>query len=620
MKLENSSEIKIIPIDLKIDLPSDHLCMIMAQPFLKLQTTNNGFKLDRSILEIHKKTILSTLELSYNLPFGNSLYNTNFVVFPELSLPYDMISTIKDKMLQGSWKDNSILIGGLEGISVEKYLEIVQKSDNPVESNYKLLGMANYVNCAVVFIKENHSNSVKMYVQPKIKPSRREQAIGMQEGRHIFIFNSSKMNFFCLTCFDAISIDLNFKLLTSKIIGNLKEMAEKGKIPNVLDMVFLLMHNKKPDFSGFQKSTYQILNGGGRELRSDHGSVVFVNTANSKHGSSTTFGKSAFYFRREAWYIPPTKEYPPPDTYCMEKTECECQRARFREDGPSLHVFSYIPYVSETHLQGSKWYPLKDVAWFSITSDGTLLSPQSVPAIKKVVVDNLPPNLCDTDNRWHAPNDVNLAYEMKQKYLETIKNLMNVRIERMKELTDLLLLCHYSEDNRIENPDYWETRKEGEAIKELVSTLSILTLIGEMVLDLPHKILTGFLRQRFYVAVIDGKGAETKTVLQKKYGEYVETNKYINIDPEKNILMVLCRHRGEHPPNGIAKEIVDFTLISRSEDSTMPQELQDANKFTVITGGRLFWHSRESLHGILEQNSLDEARTKLEEKLVPLTK
>jgi len=620
MKLENSSEIKIIPIDLKIDFPSDHLCMIMAQPFLKLQTTSNGFKIDRSILEMHKRTILSTLELSCNPPFGDSLYNTNFVVFPELSLPYDMISTIKDKMLQGSWKDNSILIGGLEGISVEKYLEIVQKSDNPVESNYELLGMANYVNCAVVFIKENHPNVVKMYVQPKIKSSRWEQAIGMREGRHLFIFTSSKLNFFCLTCFDVISTNLKFKLLASKIIGNLRGMAAIEEIPNMLDMVFVLMHNKKPDFIGFQESAYQILNGGGRELRCDHGSVVFVNTANNKHDSSTKYGKSAFYFRRGAWYIPPKKEYPPPETYCMEKTDCECQRARFREDGPSLHSFCYIPYASVPHLQGSKWYPFRDVAWFRITSNGTLSSPQSVPAIRKVVVDNLPPSLCDTDNRWHASNDANLEYEMKQKYHETRKNLMNVRIERMKKLIDLLLLCHYSEDNRIENPDYWETRKEGEAIKELVSTLSILTLIGEIVLDLPHKILTGLLRKRFYVAVIDGKGAETKTVLQKKYGEYVETNKCINIDPEKNILMVLCRHRGEQPLNGIAEEIVDFTLISRSEDSTMPQELQDANKFTVITGGRLFWHSRESLHGILEQNSLDEARTKLEEKLEPLTK
>ena len=151
------------------------------------------------------------------------------------------------------------------------------------------------------------------------------------------------------------------------------------------------------------------------------------------------------------------------------------------------------------------------------------------------------------------------------------------------------------------------------------STLSILALIGEIVFDLPSKVLTGLLMQRFYVVVIDGKGEKTSTFLQKEYRKYIETNKYINRELEKNILMILCRHRGEQPRNGTAEEIVDFTSISRSEDSTMPQELQDANKFTLVTGGKVFWHSRESLHGILEQNSLDEAIIKLEEKLVPLT-
>jgi len=109
-----------------------------------------------------------------------------------------------------------------------------------------------------------------------------------------------------------------------------------------------------------------------------------------------------------------------------------------------------------------------------------------------------------------------------------------------------------------------------------------------MVLDLPRKVLTGLLRERLYIAVIDGKGIETRGTLQERYKRYVEMNACINIDVEKNILLVLCRHRGEQPLNGIAQEIVGFTLISRVEDLTMPQELQEANKFTSISGGRVF--------------------------------
>jgi hypothetical protein len=254
-----------------------------------------------------------------------------------------------------------------------------------------------------------------------------------------------------------------------------------------------------------------------------------------------------------------------------------------------------------------------------INSDGSLEEGKAVPALEKIVSDNLPLNLAATDNRWNSPNNISLRDEMEQKYQKVRENLLNVRIERMKELIDLLLLCH----NRIENPDYWETVNQGEAIRELVSTLSILALIGEIALDVLSKVLTGFLKEKFYIAVIDGKGTETQGSLQNVYKEYVETNSALNIglniDPEKNTLLVLCRHRGEQPINGIAQEIVGFTMISRAEESSIPQELHDEGKFTSMSGGRLFWHSRESLYGILEQNSLDEAKAKLEEKLAPLT-
>lgn len=622
MKAERLSQIKIIPKDLNIELPTDALRMIMVQPFLKLQKTDAGFKIDNSILKTHKKMIKSILKLVSNLPFGNMAHYSNFILFPELSLPNDMIFEMKDIILD-SWKCNSILVGGIEGMSISDFDKIVQKSDNPDEAKYKLKGTANYVNCAVTYVKESQPNTVKLYLQPKIKPSRWEQAIGMREGRHTFFFFSSNFNFLCLTCFDAISTEIEFESLVSEIIRNLKSMSINRKIPNVLDMVFILMHNNDPHSTDFQKSAYQILEGGGREFRCDHGSIAFVNTANAKHGYSNGFGKSAFYFRRGAWYIPPKKEYPPPDTYCMEKTECGCQRARFREDGPSMHRFYYIPYTSVPHTQGGKWYPLRDIAWYKINSNGTLSRAQQVPGIKKVIMDNLLPNLPITDNRWDAPNSNTIRELMIQKYNTIREIFINTKTERMKEITDLVLLCYYPKDNRTENPDDWQSINEGEAIKEIASTLSILCLIEEIILDLCSKVLTAFLKGKYYIVVIDGKGIETQGAIQKAYEDYVKTNAGLNIgesiDPQKNILLILCRHRGEQPCNGIAQEMIGFTLISKSEDSTMPQELQDTNRYTGLSGGRVFWHSRESLQGILDQKNLKEAKNKLKEKLVPLT-
>ena len=616
MKPKNSSEIKIIPVDLNIDLPSDNLRMIMAQPFLKLQQTSNGFSLDRNVLENHKRIIQFTLELACN-PVGNDSHNTNFLLFPELSVPFDMMSQIKDK-ISDSWPYNSILIGGIEGIGKQEYRLLLEDSDNPgEEASDNLSGTANYINCGIIFTKEKDDN-VKMYLQPKIKASENEQAIGMIEGDHIFLFKTPNYNFLCLICFDFIGRDQSSPVpLIQDIMEKLSSYAHPGYSLN-LDLVFILQYNKSPSHRCFQESARILLHEGRGKIETR--GLVFVNTAAECFGSSEQYGKSAFYFPRGTWTIPDERRYPVNHTFALERTDYGCERARFREDGPCVHSIVYVPRKALGGDSGDIRYPLvPPPLCHKIMPDGSLEEGKTVPALEKIVSDNLPLNLAATDNRWNSPNNTSLRDEMKQKYQKARENLLNVRTERMKELADLLLLCHYPESNRVENPDYWETANQGGAIRELVSTLSILALSSEIDLDLPSKILSGLLRGRFYIGVIDGKGTETQGVLQNMYKKYVEVNTGLNIDPEKNILLVLCRHRGEHPLNGIAQEIVGFTLISRAEESTMPPELQETKKFTSITGGRLFWHSRESLHGILEQNSLDEAKAKLEEKLAPLT-
>jgi len=616
MKPENSSGIKIIQVDLNIDLSSEQLCMIMVQPFFRLQQTINGFKIDRSILSAHKKLIQFTLELACKPLFGSTSYNTNFVLFPELSLPNDMISEIRDR-ISDSWPCNSILIGGIEGINKKAYSILLGNSDNSGEASDNLSGTGNYINCGIIFAKEK-DDKVKMYLQPKIKASEKEQAIGMIEGGHIFLFKTPNYNFLCLICFDFIGRDRSSPVpLIQNIMEKLSSYALPGYSLN-LDLVFILQYNESPSHRCFQESVRILLHEGKGKIETR--SVVFVNVGAECLGRSEQYGKSAFYFPRGTWTIPDERRYPVNHTFALERTDYGCERARFREDGPCVHSIIYVPRKALSGDSGDIRYPLvPPPLCHKINSDGSLEGGKAVPALEKIVSDNLPLNLAATDNRWNSPNNTSLRDEMEQKYQKARENLLNVSIERMKELTDLLLLCH----NRIENPDYWETVNQGEAIRELVSTLSILALIGEIALDVLSKVLTGFLKEKFYIAVIDGKGTETRGSLQNVYKEYVEINSALNIglniNPEKNTLLVLCRHRGEQPINGIAQEIVGFTMISRAEELTIPRELQDEDKFTSMTGGRVFWHSRESLHGILEQNSLNEAKAKLEEKLAPLT-
>jgi len=606
---------KIIRTSLDVDLPSDRLCMVMAQPFFRIQQTDNGLKIDRSILENHKRMIRFSLELVSNLSFENATHKTNFALFPELCLPFDIVSELRD-CISNSWPPNSILMGGIEGINGREYSVLLENSNNPAETEGDLPGVANYINCGIIIVKDKNEE-VSVYLQPKIKASENEQAIGMVEGEHVFLFKTTNYNFLCLICFDFIGRDQTSPVrLIQDMMQQLGCDVPEGYCLN-LDVIFVLQCNEDPSHRCFQDSARILLHEGRGKIETR--SVVFVNTAAEYFGSSRQYGKSAFYFPRGTWTIMDRGRYPVNHTFALERTDYACERARLREDGPCIHSIVYIPRKALGGDSGDIRYPLvPPPLCYKVKLDGSLEDGRVVPALEKIVSDNLPANLAANDNRWNAPNAPSLGDQMRQEYGATREKLINVRIERMKELIDLLLMYHYPENNRVENPDYWEAEKEGEAIKELASTLSILTLNDEIALDVPSKILTGLLKEKFYVAVIDGKWIPTSGVLRQEYKKYVERNTYMDIDLEKNILLVLCRHRGEQPPNGIAEEIADFTLISRAEDSNMPQELQEANKFTSVSGGRIFWHSRESLQGILEQNDLEGTRNKLEEKVAPL--
>ena len=427
MKHENSSEIKIITIDLNINLPGDHLCMIMAQPFLKLQQTSNGFKLDRSILEMHKRTILSTLKLTCNPSFGNASYNTNFVVFPELSLPYEMILEIKDRM-SNSWPRNSILIAGIEGINKEKYSVLLKNSDNPQDSKGNLPEASNYINSGIVFLKER-DDRVKMYLQPKIKASEDEQAIGMIEGEHIFLFKTTNYNFLCLICFDFIGRDRTSPVpLVQDIIEKLSSNAPSGYCLN-LDLVFILQYNKSPSHRCFQENARILLHEGRGKIETR--SLVFVNSASECFSSSIQYGESAFYFPRGTWTIPEKRKYPVNHTFALERTDYGCERARFREDGPCIHSIVYIPRKALGGDSGDIRYALvPPPLCYKIMPDGSLEEGKAVPALQKIVSDSLPLNLADNDNRWNASNDASLRNEMEQKYTKKKKKIINEGIEK----------------------------------------------------------------------------------------------------------------------------------------------------------------------------------------------
>ena len=134
-----------------------------------------------------------------------------------------MITEIKN-YIADYWPNNSILVGGVEGIGREQYESLISNSNNPQEARDNLFGTSNYVNTGIIYVKEDDDDSIKTYFQPKIKASEAEQTIGMLEGRHIFLFKSSNYSFLCLICFDFIGRNRNSSISVTQDIIQKKQL------------------------------------------------------------------------------------------------------------------------------------------------------------------------------------------------------------------------------------------------------------------------------------------------------------------------------------------------------------------------------------------------------------
>ena len=186
--------IEVIAERVDVRIPQDDVRIIALQPFIVFPSNpTEPFQWAPEAVGDQIEVIKRTLELGINTENG---VQTRFVIFPEYSIPgIDGVTVITSKVENTEWPNNSIVIGGIHGITKTEYGALCSLDNTKVaDSNHPdTVGEDQWINCSVTWIKSN-TGEVAKWVQPKICPAWPEQDVNylnMYNGSSIFLYQGS---------------------------------------------------------------------------------------------------------------------------------------------------------------------------------------------------------------------------------------------------------------------------------------------------------------------------------------------------------------------------------------------------------------------------------------------
>ncbi len=180
-------EVKEIPLN--ITFPDTGLGMVIMQPFVEL-CDDKSFHWHDDKKENQINRIMRTLEIAKRAEHGCD--RTHFTFFPEYAIPgMDGVQRIQDFLENEEWKDNTIVVGGVDGLSKNQYTKLcnADRTFFNVENAPGELRESQWVNCCVIWVK--HGGCVERYIQPKLVRAKREelrQANQMWVGKAVYVF------------------------------------------------------------------------------------------------------------------------------------------------------------------------------------------------------------------------------------------------------------------------------------------------------------------------------------------------------------------------------------------------------------------------------------------------
>lgn len=340
--------VEVEEVALNITLPDDEIRLVLMQPYIKLDLQSEPFVWLQAAKGDQIARIRRTFEIAKQSVANGQA--AQFTLLPEYSIPgLKGVEAVDAMVADGAWHPNSIVIGGVDGLTKDEYRQLCAQGATRVhgENSADNLNDSQWVNSAIAWIKES-DGAVTRWVQPKISPSWPEEAItagDMWQGRGVYLFstkfaNGTECRFMFLICFDWIGAEAG-DILLWEILKKIDDDSNPNK--KDLNLFFVLQHNPKPSHPSFLENTRRYFEEQAHYpfTPRTQGAVVFSNTAGgAKPGSYATHGFSSVIFSQVAPYD--SQACPPSAAVVTKKLRDsaslgECKESLLRERGSCIH-------------------------------------------------------------------------------------------------------------------------------------------------------------------------------------------------------------------------------------------------------------------------------------------
>lgn len=474
-------------IELKITLPDDGIGMVIMQPFVELcKHEPYRWQNDKKSKQIER--IIKTLKIAKQVDHGCE--KTHFTIFPEYSIPgLEGIAGIERILKENSWKDGTIIIGGVDGLNKSEYSTLCSEDNTEVHHENKPVKVRDdqWINCCITWVKGTNG-TLKRWIQPKLSPSWPERNITdsqMFAGRSVFVFsgkfeNKTDFRFLSLICFDwigPIGTSYGIWAVLSKInnswLNTKKEM----------NLIFVLQFNSEPNHHNFLENARNYF-----EIRTrypfvdrNEGIVLFANTAGGPlPGIYQSYGYSSLISSPIAPYD--NKGCPPTFAVFTKKlrgTDAigRCKEALFREMGACVHSFRFR-FPSFVNLGPvDRCFPIDEAIVYPIDDgiDDPRTPSKPVPASVKWVNDQLDRIAPVLENEHPLKENIARAHkgvsdEIRRQQAQILCRYIEIASFKFEKEKDKWIKI---EGRKIHNVDNWD-ENERKALEIVVYSLSIM--------------------------------------------------------------------------------------------------------------------------------------------------
>lgn len=354
---------------LNVIFPSTHIRIVLMQPQIFLSDIEPF-----NWPEEKKQEQLSGIRRTFDIAKRD---RAHFTLFPEYAIPgLDGVNEINDIVAEDDWSNNSIIIGGIDGLNKNQYQQLLIQPNTYCHSlnSPNNVGDNDWVNCSVTWVK-NANGLLEKYVQLKISPAWPERNIQLQEmfcGKASYVFSASYDNdfpcrFISFICFDWIGKikDTNEKVIDS-FLNSMNTTC--GGNPQQLHWIFVLQENNDPNNDLFVQETSRFLTQRSQHTMVDRSksAILLINNSRKNNGPYRAFTSCVFPedVSLDTVGCPPTYSFA--SDKLRGKDINRCRDIIFRELKPCIHSFNVkvIQFLDLT--PDSRCHPLEDASVHAI--------------------------------------------------------------------------------------------------------------------------------------------------------------------------------------------------------------------------------------------------------------